>query len=125
MLPEKEKKKKIHEKLLKNLDECQRQGGPLKTENIDRVHLMSYDQVKFEAGFLKKTTAPNIRYKRKVGKKFIAFSLDELKRQTIDAIKPSKSSVDCINDLLAHVFQGRSNKFEEDNQQHEIGTVGW
>ena len=51
--------------------------------------------------------------------------MDELKRQTIDAIKPSKSSVDCINDLLVHVFQEERNKFEEDNQQHDIGTVGW
>ena len=51
--------------------------------------------------------------------------MDELKQQTIDAIKPSKSSVDCINDLLAHVFQEISNKFEEDNQQHDIWTVGW
>ena len=51
--------------------------------------------------------------------------MDELKQQVIDAIKPSKSSVDCINDLLVHVFQQGSSMLEEDNQQYDIGTVGW
>ena len=110
---------------MKNLEECQRHGGPLKKETIGKIHLMSYDQVKCKAVFLKKTTAPNIRYKRKVGKKFIAFSLDELKQQVIDAIKPSKPSVDCINILLVHVFLEGSSKFEENNKHYDIGTVGW
>ena len=74
---------------MKNLEECKKHSGPLTIENIQDIHNMSYEQVKLEAGFLKKTTAPNIRYKRKVVQKFIAFTLDELKQQVIEAIKPN------------------------------------
>ena len=73
-----EQKKKIHQKLTKNIEECKIHGGPLAHKNVDKIHSFTYDQVKLEAGFLKKTTAPNMRYKRKIRNNFVNFTIGEL-----------------------------------------------
>ena len=40
-----------------------------------------------EAKYLKKTIAPNIRFKRKIEKKFVNFTIEEIKSQIRDIIK--------------------------------------
>ena len=46
-----------------------------------------------EVGYLKKTIAPNIRFRRKEGNKFIKFITDDIKQQIRDVILP-ESAVD-------------------------------
>ena len=59
------KKQNMNKKMLTNLTECKKHGGPLTAFDIERIDDLNYDQVLLEAGYLKKTIAPNIRIKRK------------------------------------------------------------
>ena len=93
--------------------------------NIENIQNMSYEQVKLEESFLKKSTAPNFRYKRKIGKKFIAFTLDELKQQVIDAIKPNSTARHCIDDLIIDVLQKEISLSVKIPPTHDVGTIGW
>ena len=57
---------------------------------------MTEAQVKCEVAYLKLTYGPGIRYKRKVGKKFVNFSVDELRSQIRDVLSPN---MDLTTDL--------------------------
>ena len=129
-------KNKIHQKLTDNIKRCKEYGGPLTQESIEKIHSLSFEQVKDEAGFLKKTTAPNIRYKRKINGKMVDFTFDELKQQVIDAIKPAKSSTSNVDDLLKGIFQSIADKEEPakagnpsvevaPKPGHPVDLLGW
>ena len=62
---------------------------PLTSKDIDRIDELTDEQVLLEAKYLKKTISPNLRLKYKEGKKFINFTIDEIKRQIRDVIQPS------------------------------------
>ena len=46
-----EQKKKIHPKLMKNIEECKIHGGPLTHLNIDKIHSFTYKQLKLEENY--------------------------------------------------------------------------
>ena len=85
--------------MLTNLAECKKHKGPLTAFDIKRIDDLNDDQVLLEAGYLKKTIAPNIRIKRKEGKKMINFTIDELKLQIRDVILPSSKANTDVHSL--------------------------
>ena len=87
-------KRKKAENVIRILEECKKHGGPLTVSDINKLDNLSDKQVETEAAYLKKTIAPNIRFKRKVDKKFVKFSTEELKQQIRDVIKPSLKPLD-------------------------------
>ena len=56
--------------------------------------------MKSEVAYLKLTTDPGIRYKRKVSGKSLNFTVDELRSQIRDVIKPASNVSADINELL-------------------------
>ena len=54
-----------NKKMLTNLAECKKHGGPLTAFDIKCIDDLNYHQVLLETGYLKKTIAPNIKIKRK------------------------------------------------------------
>ena len=62
------------------LEECKMHGGPLTVADIEKIDTLSDEQVVAEASYLKKTMAPNIRFKRKVDNKFVKFTTEELRQ---------------------------------------------
>ena len=61
---------------------------------------MIKEEVLAEAKYLKRTTAPNIRLKRKEGNRFIKFSTNELRDQIRDAVNPRNTVQDNVDQLL-------------------------
>ena len=53
------KKQNIHKKMLTNLTDFKKHGGPLTEFDIERIDDLNHDQVPLEAGYRKKTIAPN------------------------------------------------------------------
>lgn len=102
------KKQEIQKKLLENLEKCKEHGGPITSADIEKLDSLTYEQTVTEAGFLKKTTAPNIRYKRKVGSKMVNFSEKELKQQIRDAIQPNCNVTKNVDQLLLSVISNDS-----------------
>ena len=127
----KEKKKmKIREKLNLALEQCKKHGGPLTTQDIDRLDQLDYSQTVSEATYLKRTTAPNIRLKRKVGSKFVNFTEYELKRQIRKAVKPQCNATKdveqlLLNNLFKHQLESdfMSEKVTRE-EESQIGRVG-
>ena len=127
----KEKKKAvIREKLYTNLEKCKKHGGPLTINDIKKLDTLNYAKTVLEASYLKKTTAPNIRLKRKVDNKFIKFTEEELKQQIRDAIKPQCDVTRNIEQLLLGVFKEKSNGTSAEDAQlaqeerSQAGMVG-
>ena len=100
------KKKKIskQEKMMENLERCKAYGGPLTASDIGRLEELTDEQVMAEAGYLKKTISPNLRFKIKVGNKFIKFSFNEIKQQIRDTILPDSAVKSDIDTLLKGVL---------------------
>ena len=96
----KSKKLRQNEKLMKTLENCKMHGGPVTAIDIDLLDSLNEDQVKSEVAYLKLTYGASIRYKRKVGKKFVNFTVDELRSQIRDVIKPVTSSTIDINEAI-------------------------
>ena len=71
-------KAKINMKLMENLEACKKHGGPVTAEDIHKLDSLSYEELVSEVGHLKKTIAPQLRFKRKVEKKMIDFDGEEL-----------------------------------------------
>ena len=84
------KSKKLHqnEKLIKALEKCKLHGDPVTPSDIDLLNSLNEDQVQDEIAYLKLTSGEYIRYKRKVGSKIVYFTVDELRSQIQDVIKP-------------------------------------
>ena len=120
----------IREKLYTNLEKCKKHGGPLTINDIKKLDTLNYAKTVLEASYLKKTTAPNIRLKRKVDNKFIKFTEEELKQQIRDAIKPQCDVTRNIEQLLLGVFKEKSNGTSAEDAQlaqeerSQAGMVG-
>ena len=73
------------------LENCKLHGGPITLVDIQNLDNLTEIQVKSEVAYLKLTSGPNIRYKRKVRNKFVNFTVDELRSQIRDVIKPASN----------------------------------
>ena len=71
------KRLRQNKKLIKAVEKCKLHGGPITTSDIDLFNSLNEDHVKDEVGYLKLTSGKNIRYKRKVGSKFVDFTVDQ------------------------------------------------
>ena len=128
-------KRKATIKLQEALENCQKHKGPLIAKTLHRLDKLTDEQVKAEATFLKKTTAPNIRYKRLVDKKMVNFTTEELKQQIRDAILPSNTtSTVTVETLIENALELNVSVVPEANaavdqrtekERHVGGTVAW
>ena len=95
-------------KLMKKLDVCKSHGGPVTPSCIDILESLTYAQLLAEVGYLRQTTAPDIRQMRRVkvdGKhKMVKFSEHELKTSIKNASKPEEDVHENIVTLLNDAF---------------------
>ena len=77
------RRKKIdkNKKIFENLELCKKHNGPLKRSTLHMLDSLYDDQIMAEAKYLKKTIAPNLRFKRLEGTHLINFSIDQIKQQ--------------------------------------------
>ena len=94
------KKARNTARVMNALEKCKRHGGPVTIAGIDRLENMTDEQVKNEATFLKLTTGPNIRYRRKVGEKLVNYSTEELRLQIREVIKPDFSRSENVDMII-------------------------
>ena len=73
---QKGQKQKETELMYKALEDCKLQGGPVAKYSLSTQSNLTHDEK--EVAFLNRSTCPSIRFKRKVGKKFVKFSDMEL-----------------------------------------------
>ena len=99
------KKKRIDTKLMENLETCKKHGGPLTMHDLERVQSLDYNQLVAEVGYLKKTIAPQLRFKRRVENKFVNYTADQLRQQIIDVLKPINDTNNDIESLLKKAFE--------------------
>ena len=70
-----------------------------------------------EIGYWKKTIAPQLRFKRKVDKRFVNYSAEQLRNQLKDVIKPENDTSDDIDALLqAALFENNLLPIDEPSQ---------
>ena len=134
MEAKKETKASKQKKTIKNLELCKAHRGPLTANDIQRLNDLTYEQIMLEVGYLKKNVAPNIRFKRKDGKKFVKFSIEEIKQQIRDVIEPNSSAVQSdVDTLLRNIYSKDIDDDEaptedvsmmEQDYKLKIGTVG-
>ena len=86
MVKKQELKRKVE---LDCLGKCKEHGGPITLNEVGKLDSMTYDQVLLEVKFLKKTNAPQLRIKRKIDRKFVNYTKDQLVQQIKDVLKPS------------------------------------
>jgi len=89
---------------LKILDECKLHGGPLTPDSLNLVNELTEKQLIAEIKFLRCTTAPDIRQRRRVkvegAYKMQKFTTMELKQSIRNAIKPESVIMSNIDELL-------------------------
>ena len=86
--------------MMENLEACKAHGGPITEEDLPKLDSFTYEQLVIEVGYLKKTIAPQLRFKRKVDGRFVNFTAKQLRQQLKDAIKPMNDSSCCLQALL-------------------------
>ena len=95
------KKQASDRKFLEILEKCKKHGGPITMKEVEKLEALTYDEVLLEVKFLKRTTGPQLRIKRKVEKKFVNYTRDQLIQQIKDVLKPRMESDICLENLLA------------------------
>ena len=53
-----------------------------------------------EAKYLKLTVSPDLRFRRKVGNKFVKYKMDEIKGQILALLAPSEEFIGGIEEIL-------------------------
>ena len=81
---------------------------------------LTYKQLVNEVGYLKKTIAPQLRFKRKVDKKFVKYSAAQLIQQIKDVIKPKNDTFNDINDLIEDAMCSRDDTTRADDEESEF-----
>ena len=99
------KKQQSDDKFLKIVEKCKSHGGPITANDVEKLEVLSYEEVRLEVKFLKKTTAPQLRLKRKVEKKFIDYTKDQLIQQMRDVLTPRNDPSSSLGCLLASALQ--------------------
>jgi hypothetical protein len=92
-------KERMNRKMLENLQACKAHGGPITEKDMCKLDSLTYDQLVIEVGYLKKTIAPQLQFKRKVEKKMVNFTGEQLRTHK-DVIKPVNNSSNDLNSLL-------------------------
>ena len=102
-------------------------GGPISCSDLDKLDSLSEGELLSEVRYLRQTVAPNIREKRKVGNKFEKFSIEELKSQVSNVLKPENDYVEDIDNLLLQLMNRTSEASdagEEDEEPNkDVGKV--
>ena len=112
MEAKKKEKFKINQQRYQFLERCKLHGGPLTASDLHRLDSLIDDQVMAEAGYLKKSIAPNLRYKRLVGKHFVKFTVEEIKSQIRDSILPHSNIATELGQLLKNVFADKTSEMD-------------
>ena len=94
------KKAKKNEKCLKTLEEVKKHGGPITPKDLDNLVKLTDSEILYEVKYLRQTVAPHIREKRKVDRKFVKFSKEELIQQIKNVLKPENEELGDIDNLL-------------------------
>ena len=68
---------------------------------LGKLDLMTYEEVLLEVKFLKKNTAPQLRIKRKIDRKFVSYTKDQLIQQIKEVLKPSDENLSVENLILS------------------------
>ena len=105
---------------METLELCQEHKGPLVPDTIHRLDTLSDEQVMAEASYLKKTIAPNLRYKYKFEGKFVKFSINQIKLQIKDVIQPEDTVSNNPPKLLTDLFT--NDEKPVDNGSNNDGT---
>ena len=63
------------QRMMDALEYCKQHGGPVTAKDTEKLKSFTETEIIAEVGFfLKRTTAPNMRLKHKVGWKFVKFT---------------------------------------------------
>ena len=87
-LAKERQKQKETQLMYKALEDCKLHGGPVTRDSLSTLSDLTHDEIIKEVTFLKRSTCPSIRFKRKVGNKFAKFSDMELVTHIKNAISP-------------------------------------
>ena len=68
---------------------------------LGKLDLMTYEEALLEVKFLKKNTAPQLRIKRKIDRKFVSYTKDQLIQQIKEVLKPSDENLSVENLILS------------------------
>ena len=134
-----EKKKKKIERSLKLLQLCKDHGGPLTSsqEDMQMMETLNEKQLLLEVGYIRCSLDPSIKQRRKVGGKFVKFSIKELQGQIKNCLLPVDTEDNDLESLLLDaliVDSGSSLTAQVDIlQQGSVasdspvpsGTTGW
>ena len=112
------KKMKLSAAFQEALSNCKKHGGPITMTEVDRIKDLTYEQVLLEVKFLKKSTAPELRIKRKVDGKMVNFTRDELAQQMKDVLMPSHAPKS-IESLLMSTFVNDTDDKPPDNDDEQ------
>ena len=103
--------------------QMQMNGGPITTNELEKLDQITEAQLISEVRYLRQTLAPNIREKRKVGNKFEKFSREELKNQILNVLKPETDYVEDIDTLLLATMKDKiadADEHEDDNKEDDV-----
>ena len=118
------KKIRKTEKCMKLLEEVKRHGGPISPADISKLETFSESEILSEVRYLRQTVAPNIREKRKVERKFVKYSKQELIQQIQNVLKPENEDHGDIDILLKHFIQEVTKVVDEENNEEGGQVVG-
>ena len=117
------KKSRKNAKCLELLEVVKKHGGPITPNDLNKLEDLTETEILKEVRYLRQTVAPNIREKRKVDKKFVKFTMEELIQQIKNVLKPQSDEVSSIENLLLNSLKDTSS--EDDLEGNiEIGIVG-
>ena len=96
-----EKKKKKMQSLLKVIEGCQKHGGPLTADKIDKLKDLNTQELILEIRFLRATDSPNIKQRSKAG----AFTDQQLREQIQNVLKPMNEPQSNLASLIDTIFE--------------------
>ena len=86
------------------LEKCKLHGGPITSKNIEKLEKSDDKEIKEVASYYMKILGSGIRFKHKVGNKFIPFSTEELRNQIRDILKPPRDIIENIDAMIKCTF---------------------
>ena len=102
------KKQRKNERSLKLLESVKSHGGPIASNDGEKLQHLEESQLLNEVRYLRQTVAPNIREKRKVDGKFVKYSKEELISQIQNVLKPETEVDENVDSLLLQSLVKRS-----------------
>ena len=102
------KKQRKNERSLKLLESVKSHGGPITSNDVEKLQHLEESQLLNEVRYLRQTVAPNIREKRKVDGKFVKYSKEELISQIQNVLKPETEVDENVDSLLLQSLVKRS-----------------